>query len=824
MEGLLVKNITFNVAEFPKCQYRRFVRAIFAVGLLLLLSSFAGQSQAKGETVAKVTESLTKQSGFIPFYWDADAGKVLMEITQFDSDVLYYISAASGAGSVELPLDRGILKSMVVHFHQSGPNVLVIQQNLDFRAIGGSQARIANVDASFATSVLASLPVLAKSAKTVLVDASSLFMRDAADVGGGRASSHGQFKFDPKKSGFFPAKMKNFIDNTEIETIASFDVIKPNVVVKNVLPDSRVLSMRIHHSFLRAPTGFQIRQADERIGVSKLRFSNLANAIDDDTDVSWITRWRLEKKQPEAQLSEAIKPIVFYLDPAIPDDIRAAMKEGTLWWNEAFEAAGFKNAVQVKDPEPDMDPMDIRYAWVQWIERDGRGFSMGGTYRDPRTGEILGSKSRLDSHRIRTVANYYESYVKAASANGEQVPAAEKDFALARQRVLVAHELGHVLGFDHNWASSINERASVMEYPSPRVRVKNGQLDLSEAFAVGIGEYDKYMVRYAYTTLAKDVETKGLNSIIEEMHNKGILFVPSTDPRWAWYDDLSSPEQYIDETLEARHIMLAQYGPDMLEEGEALGHLRDMKLWMVYLHHRWAIEAAQRFIGGMYHEWAVKGDGIVPTKIVPASLQKELLNKLMLSLSPNELALPETLLVQLTVHPGLNREDMSDDYAFDQLKAARILADLIVTPLLEPQKLARMVAFEARDPATLTLPQLIQTLIDTTWDKKIGKASSDAALLRVSQRVVVDSLMVSGANPAASPEVKAMIMMSLSDLAEQIKGKKHQDPLTKAHYQQVFRDIQLYLTDPVKYAPSRESVIWGDRPMSRYPSPPGPPL
>ena len=808
----------------PPFSYRLLLRVVFAALILLVLSTFSEGSQAQSRDFTQATKSLTKQSGFIPFYWDADAGKVLMELTEFDSDVLYYVSAATGAGSVELPLDRGILKSMVVHFHKSGPNVLVIQQNLDFRAQGGTPERVNNVDLSFATSVLASLPVISKLDKTYLVDATALFIRDAADVENGRASKHAQFKFDNKKSGFYPARMKNFTDNTEIETIASFNVSKPNVVVKNVLPDSRVLSMRIHHSFLRAPTGYETRQADSRIGVSKLKFSNLANPINKDTEVSWVTRWRLEKKQPQAAMSEAVKPIVFYLDPAIPDDIRQAMKEGTLWWNEAFETAGFKDAVQVKDPEPDMDPMDIRYAWVQWIERDGRGFSMGGTYRDPRTGEILGSKSRLDSHRMRTVASYYKSYVKAATADGKKLAAAEIEFALARQRVLVAHELGHVLGFGHNWASSINDRASVMEYPSPRVKVKDGKLDLSEAFAVGIGEYDKYMVRYAYTPMTKSAEAEGLNSIIEEMHDEGILFVPSTDPRWAWYDDLSSPSKYMDESFEAREIMLAQYGPDMLQEGEPLGHLRDMKLWMVYLHHRWAIEAAQRFIGGMYHEWAVKGDGLTPTQIVPKALQDQLLSKLMHSLSPDALALPEALLVQLTVHPGLNREDMSDDYAFDQLKAARILADLIVTPLLEPKKLSRMVAFEARDPATLTLPQLIETLVQQTWGKKIGKPSGRSALLRVTQSVVLNSLMTAGADVKSSPEVTAMIMMTLSDLAEEIEDKRHQDPLTKAHYQQAYRSIQLYLSDPIKYVPSRESLRWGDQPMSRYPAPPGPPL
>ncbi len=334
---------------------------------------------------------------------------------------------------------------------------------------------------SFATSVLAALPVEADENGRVLVDASPLFLRDAADVEGRlRRVNQGTFRFDAGRSGFHAPRIKSFPLNAEVETIVTFVADNPGLLVNNITPDGRFFTLRIHHSFLKAPEGYTPRVADPRIGVSTITFRDFTKPFDQDTEVQWITRWRLEKKDPAAAMSEPKTPIVFYLDPGIPEPTRTAMRNGALWWNKAYEAAGFRNAVQVKDPTPDMDPMDIRYAWILWINRDERGFSSGGTFRDPRTGEILGSKTRMDSHRIRTIGNYFEAYTPttggaadddaglflgdatlAAALAGEQptdgMPPAERDIVLLRQTLLTAHELGHVMGFQHNFSSSLEQ-------------------------------------------------------------------------------------------------------------------------------------------------------------------------------------------------------------------------------------------------------------------------------------------------------------------------------------------------------------------------------
>jgi len=797
-------------------------RMLLLILLALQLSTPAHAQQGIAATLAERTAGMERNDGFVPFYWDAARGRVLLEIPVFDADVLYYVSAASGGGSVEMNLDRGIMTSAVVHFRRSGPRVLVVQQNPDFRAEGGSAGHSANVALSFPVSVLAALTVEAEEGGTVLVDATPLFMRDAADLESDlRRLNQGTFRFDATRSSFHPERMKAFVDNTEIETVSTFSVDNAGNVAANVLPDARSMSLYIHHSFLRAPQGYTPRKADPRIGVSTMSFKNFAAPVNEDPETSWVTRWRLEKKDPSAALSEPVKPIVFYLDPAIPEPFRSAMRAGTLWWNEAFEAAGFRNAVQVADPAPGMDPMDIRYAWVLWIERDGRGFSSGGTYRDPRTGEILGSKTRMDSDRIRTIANYWESYVGATGS-----ATAQTDMVVLRQSLLVAHELGHALGFQHNWASSLNDRASVMEYPTPRIKVVDGKLDLSETFQDSIGEYDKYMARYAYSMLPQDSEAAGLDAIIAGMREAGLLFVPSSDPRWSWYDDRATPTEYLSETLAARDIMLANYGPDLLDEGEPLGALRDIRLWMAYLHHRWAIEAGLRYVGGMYHEFAVKGEKLQPqpTMIVPATLQREVLRLLMDSIEPESLVLPESLLALLTPHPGNNREDMADDYAFDQLRAARIIAGLVLEPLFEADRAERLLAFADRDSTTLTLPELIDTVLAHTWEADRDSNPRHAALRRVTQGTALQALMQLGAVADLSPEARAYVLDQLQELGSTLASMRSDDRVTQAFYRQSARDIGVYLEDPAGFALKSAGVAWGERPRSRFPLPPGPPL
>jgi len=778
--------------------------------------------------------------GYIPVVWDTARGKLLLQVPAFDTDVLYYVSAATGGGSVELPFDRGIMETAVIRFQRAGNRVLVVETNTTYRATGNA-ATAAGVADSFPTSVLASLPVESSAGGKVTVDATALFMRDAANIEGTlRRANQGSFKLDPARSTFYAPRIKAFPENSEVETIVTFAADTPGALVRNVAPDARALTLRIHHSFLRPPSGYVPRVADPRIGVSELRFRDYSKPFSDRTDVSWVTRWRLEKKNPAAAISDPVKPIRVYFDPAIPTPIRTAMKQGLLWWNKSFEAAGFSNAIEAIDAPADMDPMDIRYAYILWINRDERGFSSGGTYRDPRTGEILGAKVRMDTHRIRTIGNYWDAYQAGLSGGGAGVtvadpglltegalagmPAGQRDMALLRQALLMAHEYGHSLGFGHNFASSLNERASVMEYPTPRVKVTDGKLDLSESFMKEIGAYDTMMVRYAYTPFAPAAEKAGLDGVIADMRGQGLLYVPDTDPRWTWYDDRATPGENLREAMAARKIMLASYGQSALTPGEAVGALRDARLWMVYLHHRYAIESALKHVGGLYQNIVVKGDTLPPTEFIPTKVQRDALGLLLDAIEPANMALPENLLAQLTPDPGTNLEDLSDDAAFDQLKAARILAAMVFEPMFEAARANRMLALGVRRPDTLTLPQMVDAALARTWNAPRDGDVTARALRRVSQGTALDAMMVLGANEAAAPEARAFILETLAQLGANIGRRSDADPVTAAFYRQSARRITAYLDDPVAHAPKKLAPEWGKGPRSRFPMPPGPPL
>ena len=410
------------------------------------------------------------------------------------------------------------------------------------------------------------------------------------------------------------------------------------------------------------------------------------------------------------------------------------MRDGALWWNKAFEAAGFRNAVQVKDPTPDMDPMDIRYAWILWINRDERGFSSGGTFRDPRTGEILGSKTRMDSHRIRTIGNYWESYTPTTGGGDDALFLGDTDLLEALAQPAAAARAGRAArpgaaaavaadrprtgprdGLPAQLLGQPRQLRVGDGYPTPRVKVTAGKLDLSDAFQRAIGPYDEMTARYAYSEFPAGKEREGLDAVIRDMRAKGLHYVPETDPRWTWYDDRATPAEYLRETMAARAIMLASYGPSMLRPGEPIGALRDMRLWMTYLHHRWAIESGLRYVGGMFHEYAVKGDAVAPTAIVPAATQREVLGLLLERPGPAPPGAARAAAGAAAAASNGNLEDIAGDYAFDHLRAARILSAMVLADLLEPARAARLVAFADRQTDALTLPEVLQAVLRATW-------------------------------------------------------------------------------------------------------------
>jgi hypothetical protein len=779
----------------------------------LVLAAFALQALAFSQIAPE------RRDGFIPMLWDADQGKLLFEIPQLDTDILLFSSVAKGSGSGNVGMEWAEGEGGgVIQFQRVGPKVLVVEKNIRFRAGSGGPGLEKSVDASFPDSILASLPIVKGDGGKLVVDATNLVIRDASGFAaprGGRGRggtgpdeevSASTWRLDTTRSAIYLPRTKGFPKNTEVEVTLTYEAQSGGA---RTSPDARILSTRMHYSFVDPPTGYTPREADPRIGVGSIRFMDYSKPITGSDEVQYIRRHRLEKKDPSAAMSEPKQKIVYYLDASIPEPTRSAMKDGFMWWAKSFEAAGFKNAIEIRDAPLDMDPMDVRYNQIYWVDRDERGYSTGGGLTDPRTGEILAARVRLESDRVHTMSRYWQSFESPPNGFADafppySTPETEGQLALLRQALLTAHESGHSLGFGHNWVSSMNGRASVMEYPSPRLKIVNGKIDLTEAYQKEIGAYDTMMVRYAYTEFPKDQEKAGLNSVIADMRKQGLEYTPGSDPRWNRYDDLSDPAEYLRQVIAQRRILLANYGPNVLKPGEPYSNLRGIRMWMVYLHHRWGIDSGVKYIGGMFQNIVVKGETLPPTEIVPAAKQKEILGLLVQTLDPASLAIPEKLLASLAVPeegirslragPDVDLMAMSTGYAYDQLSAARTIAGIVLDQLFEPEKANRLISFADRQPGALTLPETIETVSKKVWAP--GATGVNKSLQRQVQRVYVDAIMTLGASPASTPDVKAVVMAELSALRTQVAGMKDADPVTDAHLKQIDRELTRYIQNP----------------------------
>ena len=529
---------------------------VFVLGLALWLAPAAAGAQDKppaeaaakpAATITSKTSALKKLDGFMPLYWDEKEGKMLMEIGQFDTELLYQVSLPAGVGSNPIGLDRGALgDTHVVTFQRIGPKVLMVEPNYRYRAITSDPAELRAVRDSFAQSVLWGFTIEASEGSRVLVDATKLFLRDAYGVIDTlRDTRQGRYRLDDSRSAFYLTRTKNFPKNSEVEATLTFVTDEaPGPLVRQVTPTAQAVTVRQHHSFIELPklteNGYKPRTLDPRVGAFGIEFHDYASPITDPIEKRWIVRHRLEKKDPAAAVSEAVKPIVYYVDNGAPEPIRSALVEGASWWTQAFEAAGFKNGFQVKVLPEDADPMDVRYNVINWVHRSTRGWSYGNSIVDPRTGEILKGHVTLGSLRVRQdymlgtgmIPTYTSGggglngaceagfapevdYLAAAAeqpgagtspgtgANDARPNDPSYGMSIQRIRQLSAHEVGHTIGFSHNFAASTyGGRASVMDYPAPLVEIKNGALDLSNAYGNGIGAYDTWAVKFAYSQFA----------------------------------------------------------------------------------------------------------------------------------------------------------------------------------------------------------------------------------------------------------------------------------------------------------------------------------
>ncbi|MGE3615317.1 MAG: zinc-dependent metalloprotease [Gemmatimonadales bacterium] len=793
----------------------RWLDGRFATLFLVAAGALAAPAAAQLPSIADKTRGMERIDGYMPLYWDPSAGKLWLEVPRLGEELLYIASLPAGIGSNDIGLDRGQLGGeMIVRFDRVGPRLLMTQPNYGFRAESDNADERRAVEQAFAQSVLWGFTVAAETAGRVLVDATDFALRDAHDVIGSlRRTGQGAFRLESSRSALYLPRTKGFPRNTEIEVTLTFSSDNPGRWVRDVTPTPQAVTVREHHSFVALPEpGYRPRVADPRSGFFGISYLDYATPISAPLEKSFISRHRIAKRDPNAAMSEPDEPIVYYVDRGAPEPIRSALIEGASWWNQAFEAAGYRNGFRVEVMPEGADPMDVRYNVIQWVHRQTRGWSYGATVSDPRTGEIIKGHVSLGSLRVRQDVLIAEG-LTAPFVQGNERPTAAETMALARIRQLSAHEVGHTLGIQHNYISSAQHRASVMDYPHPIVTLAaDGSVDLSDAYAVGIGEWDKEAVRYGYTDFPSGTdEAAALGRVINAARARGLTFLTDQDGRPAGsahpnvhlWDNGTSAAAELDRMMRVRRAALDRFGEQTIPGGAPMATLEEV-LVPLYLHHRYQVEAAVKVVGGQYYDYAMRGDGVEPLRAVPPAEQLAALEASLRTLSPAELALPRSVLAKIPprptgVRPHRELFDRNTGLVFDAISPAAAAADMTVQFVLNAQRAARLVQQHSLDAAQPGLETVIDRLLAATFDA----APSDgyqAEIGRAVQRVVLDRLMSLAAS-APMGQVRAIATQKLAAIPMRTLRAAAANSANRAARALYAADIRRFLERP--YDPTK---------------------
>ena len=789
--------------------------------LLILSASVFAQPRSGSDTrTPTITEKVTamqKFPGYFPFYWDAKAGRLWLEIDKWNSEFLYVESLPAGIGSNDIGLDRGQLgQSHIVRFERIGPRILLIASNEGYRANSDNADERRAVKDAFAESTLWGFEVGAEEGSRALVDATAFYLRDVHGIPGTlQRSQQGQFRLDPTRCAFYLGNTKNFPKNTEVETTLTFTTEgEAGQLLRSVTPNGQALTVREHVSFVELPPpGFKPRVNDPRAGYFGIQYMDFATPISEPVLRHYIDHHRLQKKDPAAAISDPVKPIVYYVDRGAPEPVRSALIEGASWWNQAFKAAGYRNAFRVEVMPEDADPMDVRYNVIQWVHRSTRGWSYGSSLSDPRTGEIIQGRVSLGSLRDRQDFLIAQSLLAPYGKDKSVVNKIMEQVVLARLRQLAAHEVGHTLGLQHNFAASTTNRASVMDYPAPLVKLgADGLPEFSDAYTKSIGEWDKVAIAYGYQDFSSGTdEQAALDKILSDAFARGLRYLTDQDARPAsaassfthLWDNGANVIDGLSNVMKVRASALSRFGENNIREGAPMATLEDV-LVPLYMYHRYQVEATAKLVGGEDYTFSLRARGDQNPQIIAPEEQRRALAAVLDTLKPENLVLPESLLKLIPPRPpgyGRNREDfrIRTSPAFDALAPAEALASHVSDFLFNQERAARLVEFHARDARNPGLDEVIDKVLQATWKAPL-RSGYEGEIQHVVNMVILNDLMALAAGERASNQVRAiaeyrleLLKRSLSDQGSQSRSMEQ-----TAFFLYAENQIKRFQEDPKK--------------------------
>ncbi len=811
------------------------------------------------------TAGMKKMDGYFPLYWDERTGSMHLEISRFDTEFLFSTGLSAGLGSNDIGLDRGTGRGggRLVYFERVGPRVMLVQPNQSFRSSSKNPLEVKSVEESFAKSTLWGFAVAAESAGRVLVDATDFLLRDVAGAAG--SLRPGNYRLDRTRSAFYLPNTRNFPMNTEVDMTLTFvneptgaggggggptqgptPIAPPGTggggggggfggglfsgSVGSVTPSTNEVTLREHASFVQLPdTNYTPRHADPRAGFGGSTFVDFSQPISEGIQFSHIRRHRLQKKDPSAAISEPVKPIQYWVDSGAPEDVKQALIEGAMWWDAAFQAAGFRNAFKVDVLPEGADPMDIRYNMINWVHRSTRGWSMGGSVSDPRTGEIIKATVTLGSLRDRQDYMIFEGLL-SPYANGTERPAVLYETALQRIRQLSAHEVGHTLGIGHNYYNSSKGWISVMDYPVALAELKeDGTIDLSRAYHQNIGEWDKVAINWGYREFpnrAEDaaallkIQNDAWAADLRYFTNQDIDIHPNADQ---WTNGANQTDE-LTRLMKVRRAALDRMGPNTIRTGTPTVMIEE-PLVPIYMYHRYAVESTSSSIAGQDFVYAMRDDGRTPITWVSGEAQRKAIDALTATLKPSELTIPKRILDLLPPRPPgypSHRElfPRTTGEGFDPVNPASIAADVTIGFMLQTDRAARMVTQSAVDQSLPGLGEVIDRLVRATFDAPTT-GTYEAEVRRATERVLVDRLMWLAA-AAPNAQVRAIASLKLDRLRARaanvgpvVAGSQAESE--RAHKLLMAADIKRFIERPMNDAMSA-------RIMPPSPAPPGAPI